>query len=566
MRIRNRLPLSRLAFAAVGEIRLVVQAAPSGLRYIAPIVAWTVASISLGAVLGLSAVILPPTGAFGIVAVAGLVLLWVMPDLPLVSPGLIRKTFFVMLVADLCVPYYYTVQFSGLPWISARRVATFCLLLPFFVAVAASSDVRRQIAERIRTSSLIFICAIGFLVMATLSILTSISRTQSFSDLIDVVLSMYVPFIAMIYVARGKEDVALIFKIILVCALFNTAAGVVQFFLRDNFFIQIYPKSMLDALIANNPTLGNLLSTNLTLFRHGHYRAASSFVTPLSFGEFEIIVVPIGLFFALHREKLFDRILGWAVVFGGIVGIFCSGSRGGYLGIIVSVPVFIAMWSIGRAAQSRASLAPAIVGLSGFILVSCVVSLLLLSHTFHDTVLGGATEANSSQARYDQWMMGIPQILANPITGHGLGVGGGIISDYTIDSYMLSLVVETGVPGLVFFLGMLLLPIWYGLRAYVTDPSEYGAAAGALACSFIAFTENRLVLSQRENHMLIYSLLGLFVVLNYERTRTRIPQRLTSKSLVVGLQKPAFADPASASATMRERRNLFTFPLTGRSE
>jgi hypothetical protein len=40
----------------------------------------------LGFVVGLSAVILPPMGAFGIVAVAGLVLLWVMPDLPLVSP------------------------------------------------------------------------------------------------------------------------------------------------------------------------------------------------------------------------------------------------------------------------------------------------------------------------------------------------------------------------------------------------------------------------------------------------------------------------------------------------
>jgi O-antigen ligase len=529
-RMGNRFPLSRVASTAVGEIRLVVQAAPNGLRYIAPIVAWAVGSIGLGVVLGLSAVVLPPMGAFGIVAVAGLVLLWVMPDLPLVWPGVIRKSFFVMLVTDLCIPSYYTVQFSGLPWISARRVATFCLLLPFFVAVAASSDVRRQIAERIRTSSLIFICAIGFLVMATLSILTSISRTQSFSDLIDVVLSMYVPFFAMIYVARRKEDITLILKIICFCALFNTTAGVVQFFLRDNFFLHIFPTSMLDALITNNPALANLLPTNYQHFRHGHYRAESSFVTPLSFGEFEIIVIPIGLFFALHREKFFDTILGWAVVFGGVVGIFSSGSRAGFVGVIVSVAAFIAVWSIRTARQSRGSLGPAIAGLSGFILVGCVISLLFFSHTFHDMVLGGATETNSTQARYDQWAMGIPQIMANPITGHGLGTGGSVISNYTIDSYMLSLVLETGIPGLVFFVGMLLLPIWYGLRAYVTDLSEYGAAAGALACSFIAFTENRLVLSQRENHMLIFCLLGIVVVSNYERARTRIRYPLNNKS------------------------------------
>ncbi len=353
-RMGNRFPLSRVASTAVGEIRLAVQAAPSALRYIAPIVAWATASLSLGVVLGLSAVILPPMGAFGIVAVAGLVLIWVMPDLPLVSPGLIRKAFFVMLVTDLCVPYYYTVQFSGLPWISARRLATLCLLAPFFVAVAASSDVRRQIAQRIRASLLISICAIGFLIMATLSIITSISPVASFSDLIDVVLSMYVPFFAMVYVIRDNDDVALILKIICVCALFNTTAGVVQFFLQHNFFLQIFPRSMLDALMASNPSLANLLPTNPTHFRHGHYRAKSSFVTPLSFGEFEIIVIPIGLFFALHREKFFDRILGWTVVFSGIVGIFCSGSRAGWVGIIVSVPTFIAIWSIRRATQSRA--------------------------------------------------------------------------------------------------------------------------------------------------------------------------------------------------------------------
>jgi hypothetical protein len=229
-RIGNRLPLSRIAYTAVREIRLAVQAAPSGLGYVAPIIAWAVASIGLGVVLGIAAVILPPMGAFGIVAVAGLLLLWVMPDLPLVSPGLIRKAFFVMLVTDLCVPYYYTFQLSGLPWISVRRVATACLLAPFLVAVASSSDVRRQIVERIRTSLPILICAIGFLVMATLALLTSVMPVAPFSALVDMVLSMYVPFFATVYVARDNDDVALILKIICVCALFNTTAGAVRFY------------------------------------------------------------------------------------------------------------------------------------------------------------------------------------------------------------------------------------------------------------------------------------------------------------------------------------------------
>jgi O-antigen ligase len=529
-RIRSRLALSQIASFAMAETRLAVRTMPNVLRYFAPIVAWTVVSIALGIVLGLSAVVLPPMGAFGIVAVAGVVLLWVMPDLPLVSPGLIRKAFFVMLIADLSIPFYYTVQFSGLPWISARRLATFALIVPFLISVATSSDVRRQITERIRASLLISICAIGFLAMAVLSILTSISPTESVSALVDLILSCYVPFFAMIYIVRDKNDIILILKIICICALFNTVAGMLEFAIQRNLFVAIFPAGMLDALISNNPSLQNLLP-GPEHYRRGMYRADSIFVTPLSFGEFEIIVIPIGLFFAVHRKSLFDKALGWAVVFGGIIGIFCSGSRGGYLGVILSAGAFVGTWSIRKMATSKTSLGPAIAGLFGIIGFGCVIGSIMLFHRVHDMVLGGASEQGSTQARYAQWVAGIPYIESNPITGHGYSMGGTIFQDYTIDSYPLSLVLETGIPGLLFFTGLCLIPIWYGLRSYISDMTEYGAMAGALACSFIAFTENRLVLSQKENHMLIFSLLAIMIVINFERVRKRVPQELVDKSI-----------------------------------
>jgi hypothetical protein len=116
-----------------------------------------------------------------------------------------------------------------------------------------------------------------------------------------------------------------------------------------------------------------------------------------------------------------------------------------------------------------------------------------------------------------------------PVTGHGFVQGGSVINS-SIDSYVISLLVETGVPGLVFFTGMLLLPIWHGLKNYLSDMSESGAAAGALACSFIAFTTDRLVLSQRENHMLIFSLLAIVVFLNYEYAKERVTERRSSRS------------------------------------
>jgi O-antigen ligase len=557
VRIGKRFPLSHIASAAVAEARLAGRATPNILRYLAPIVAWAVASIALGLVVGLAAVVLPPMGAFGIVAAAGVVLLWVMPDLPLVSAGLIRKAFFVMLIADLSIPFYYMIQFPGLPWISARRLATFALIAPFLIAVAVSSDVRRHITERIRASMLIFICAAGYLVIAALSILTSMAPTTSISGLIDLVLSCYVPFFAIIYIARDKDDVVFILKIICLCALFNTAAGIVEFRLQHRFLIDIFPRGMLAALIENNPALQNLLPSAGD-FRNGLYRAASIFVTPLSFGEFEIVAIPIGLFFALHRESLFERTLGWAVVFSGILGIYISGSRGGWVGVILSVAVFVAIWSIRKAMENRASLAPATAGLAGAIAFAVVLALITFSHSAHDRVLGGAAQAGSTEARYMQWVAATPYIKSNPITGHGFGLGGALI-ETSIDSYVVSLLVETGIPGLLFFAGLLLVPIWYGLRSYLSDVSESGAVAGAVACSFVAFTANRLVLSQKENHMLIFSLLAIVVVLNYEYARKRVPERQSHKligfvPLKAGTSRAEDKRPSAGRATADESR------------
>ena len=54
--------------------------------------------------------------------------------------------------------------------------------------------------------------------------------------------------------------------------------------------------------------------------------------------------------------------------------------------------------------------------------------------------------------------------------------------------------------------------------------------AGALACSFIAFATNKLVLSQRENHMLIFSLLAIVVFLSYAYAKNRARERGSYKS------------------------------------
>jgi hypothetical protein len=56
LRIPTRFAPSQIASIAMAETRLVGRAVPNVLRHVLPIVAWGVASIALGALLGLSAV------------------------------------------------------------------------------------------------------------------------------------------------------------------------------------------------------------------------------------------------------------------------------------------------------------------------------------------------------------------------------------------------------------------------------------------------------------------------------------------------------------------------------
>ena len=286
------------------------------------------------------------------------------------------------------------------------------------------------------------------------------------------------PFLAMIYIIRDEKDIVLMLKIICFCALFNSALGVVEFYFKHRFLVDVFPKSMLAVHAESNPTLAVLTVDPLHGgVRNGIFRATSTFLVPLSFGEFEIIVIPIALFFAMHRQDLFERCLGWTVVDQRnrrntrfrLTRRLCRFSRldGGVRRHLVN--------SQGAHPQDE----PGAGGRRhhGRDLVRYRVRADSFWPRAHNMVLGGGAEQASTEGRWVQWRAALPLIESNPITGHGFVTGGFDIGS-SIDSYVISLLVETGIPGLVFFAGIVCLPIWYGVRAYLTDLSESGALAG----------------------------------------------------------------------------------------
>ena len=259
------------------EAKFATRGASKILRSVAIAAGWVGVSVLYGLIVGFAAVFFPPTAAFGLVAPALLFLVWVTPDLKIDPLRVVRKAFFVMLVVDLCVPFYYTVQVVGLPWISARRVAVFALLVPFVLGVAASADVRKRITDRIQQSKFIVISAVGFAAIF-LSIFTSVDASETAPQVVDATLSWYVPFFAAIYVIENYEDALFFLRTVCISAIFVAILGILEFRLQYQFLFNVFPRGMLEQLMAANPTFAAMVTSSP--FREEHLQSKFRFHRP----------------------------------------------------------------------------------------------------------------------------------------------------------------------------------------------------------------------------------------------------------------------------------------------
>ena len=474
-----------------------------------------------GMLVGALAVIFPPGVPAAVVGVLGAFLIWAMPDIARVPESLLRKSFFWAVGVNLVVPAFYAVQIQGLPWISVRRIFLAVVIFALAIVLGGSAPPRKRIAEMFRSNRPLAVCFLGFPVIAVLSVFTSTSPANSLSVLLDMALTWYIPFLACVSVVRSREDIILVFRIMGYCSLFVAAVGTAEFILERRFVIDLLPKWIANALLYSNPQMAEALAHSP--YRDGIYRASSIYLVSLSFGEFAAMMAPIGVFFAFHAERYIDRALGVAVIFASIVSLIVSGSRGGSIGMLAALFMLTAIGVIRTARLNPRSLAGAIAGVFAASGVSALVAAIFLWKRLHNIVLGGGQASSSTDSRLEQWALAKPLLASNPLTGHGIGLGAETLGYapfgfLSIDSYVISLLVETGVPGLAFYMGAIFFAVWSCVRIYIRKLDRLGTLAGPLAASLLAYGLYRITLSQRDNQTLYYLLLGLaFVYLDLVR-------------------------------------------------
>lgn len=486
--------------------------------------------IILGLTVGLMVVFLPPLSWLGVIALAVVFLLWTMPDLPLVRNQTVVVLFYIALATQFLLPAYYAFALPGLPWISLRRMAWFPMALAMCLLIASSSAARAAIANAIGGAKLVAIPAICFIIFQLLSIFTSISFTESLKDVANSFLYWYVALLACIFCVNNERSIRSIFWIIAWVCISAGALGFAEFLLQTRIIPKLWPEELIAQLFAANPEVFEEIVR--PTWRFGQFRSNFIYNVSLSYGEFLAVCLPLCLYFILHGVRTAEKIVGGIAAAACLVGVFASGARGAMLGVAVSVPLTFVFWIARSYKRSPTSMAAPLVvvmfviGLAGFL------TLFAASHSFQVRFTGGGESASSNMSRFDQWHLAVPRILANPITGNGSGLGAEIVGyapfgGLTVDSYVISLLVEIGVLGFIGFFSMIFIAVFCLYKAYLTlDDSKFNFA-GPLASALVSFGIYRLVLSQRENHVLFFVLIGIAMVLiaSANNTRHSVPRQ-----------------------------------------
>ena len=498
---------------------------------------WGLAILFIGFITGVATVIAPPMASVGIVALTGLALLWALPELHAVPDNLLRRLFFLMVFVYLCVPAYYAIETGVLPWISARRLVAASMIFLFAITVAGSQAARSKILRSVQSARPLAYLCIGFLALLFLSILASPAPSQALNGFVDSILTWYVPLFACIFVVRTDEDIVLLLKIIGLAIIVDAGLGLIEFILERRYYFDVFPQDMLDNMLANNPALEQMY--NISNFRNGIYRAASIYSVPLSFGEIAAMVAPVGAYFLFHGEKIIWRLFGILVLFTSLMSLIISGSRGGFVAFLVAMPAMLLLWTLRYARAHRGSVVTMLMAVLAFFGTSAVMGLILFSGKLSKRVFGSGETAGSTSARFEQFNMALPHIMRNPVTGHGRGTAAELVGFLTpgntlptIDSYLITLLVEQGLTGFVLFFGMIGFGVWLAARLYIMSPDPRSALGAPIACSLLAFAVYRIALSQTENHTLMFLMIGLVFALakvsrNWKTEQKHAPARFS---------------------------------------
>ncbi len=470
--------------------------------------------ILLAAGYGVLVVLLPQDKLFilalPIVAML-LITLWMLPDRTTFPLAALERVFPVYIVMNIIWPVYLAVALPGLPWLTPTRMILLFQTFLLAYSFATSSDLRQYVAKAARTSSWFWVSLLFWEATQVITLPLSRNPATSMKMFVDNQFALVGVFLLGCLLFSKKRWATWLMSTLVILAILTAIDGFIELDLGYPPWANHIPSF----LRADEAMMAVVLGAQART-ADGIYRVHGQFPLSLVMAEFLAITIPFNIHLIVTRDGFVRRTLLILALIFIIASILVTQSRLGLVGAMVAFVAYPLMWAyrVWRRGNSG-MLGPALLfgAPAGIILLLGVV---LSSHTLSNRILGGGAQTASNEARKIQRQMTVPRVLHNPI-GYGLGNSGTVLGFanqggyLTIDSGVLTTVLDLGVVGLVAFFGLLIAAVKVGVGVYLRTTDRELGLAGPAAVSILVFVVIRLVLSQENNFPLAFLIIGMIM-------------------------------------------------------
>ncbi|WP_176592696.1 O-antigen ligase [Sphingobium sp. EM0848] len=448
-------------------------------------------------------------------ALFALILVWMLPDTENPPAKLMFGCFWGFIGAQLLWPDYLALDLPGLPWITALRLFSLPLLLLFMICLSVSPSMRGEMARILKSAPWTWKLLVGFMVMAVLSIGYSDNPGSSADKVVVAGLYWTLIFFAGAYIFAQPGRMTAFAWLLWAAVLFLCVMGLWEQRLGRVPWAGHIPSF----LAVGDESVQRILGGSARAAT-GIYRVQSKFSTSLNLAEFLGLVTPFILHFTVVSRNWIIRVAAAMTLPLMFVVIIATDSRLGIVGFALSFLFYLFFWGYRRRATHGDSLiGTAVLFAYPALLVAFMASTMFVPRV-SAMVWGNGAQQASNEARQEQYRAGIPMVVKQP-WGYGMGRGSvrlGFFSPAginTIDTYVLAVALEVGIPGLICYFGMVGGAIYAGARAVQNARDRETQLLIPLIIALANFMVIKTILSQLDNHPLVFAMLGATVALVY---------------------------------------------------
>lgn len=490
---------------------------------------------------GLMAAILPPqlmaypaTPIFILMAL----ILWLVPDTGGIDYDRLQAVVLPYLALSIAWPSYVAFNLPGLPWISMTRGVLVVVLVLFLWNYSTSVDMRDKTRESVSAMPVAIRVFWGFWAVSTLSLVFSNQLAASLKLYINNQIYWTMALFVTAILAARPGFVLKVAKIVIV------ASGIVLVYSLYEFRIERVPwLDYLPSFLKIDPELLEILLKPQSRAGTNAYRVRGPYAAALYFSEFLTMVYPFFLHFAFRERRFLPFVAYAAGAFGCFVVMILTDARSAMIGFLVATFLYVFYNARRGRAKTPLSIANTAV-LFAYPVMLFITSLVVwFWNRAHVMVLGGGQHVASSNARDIQWEMAWPKIFAYPL-GHGVGRGnealgytnrGGV---GTVDSYFITVMMDSGLLALPLFMLTFLIPAWVAFKHHRDSDSPEEQLLAPLSLALINFGIVKSVLTSEATVPLAFVFVGCIFGLMWQRQNRAALDEQAAKAAAIAAATP----------------------------